>query len=58
MIEKADERLSKLIETKENEAESESGREDYNQKQLARLRMMMFHLDQIATLTEDYSNEE
>jgi len=53
-IEKADEKLLLLIKTKELELSTEKGREDYNRKALALLKLMSFHLDAICDAAADY----
>lgn len=55
MITQADEKLNTLILTKSAELKVEKGDEDYNQKALALLQTMQFHLDKICELAADYS---
>jgi len=55
MIERAEETLESLIKVKEADLKSEKGKESQNQKKLAVLQTMQFHLDNICDLGEFYS---
>lgn len=47
--------LGELITVKQTECNTEKGREAYNQKALAHLQTMQYHLDQIVDAAEAYS---
>jgi hypothetical protein len=55
LVQKAEDKLTALVNLKESELKTESGRETYNRKALAVLKAMSFHLDEITNLAGDYS---
>lgn len=52
IIEKITRGLDKLIATKESELENEEGREDYNSRTAARLKVMEFHMNELAEILD------
>lgn len=53
----AEDRLGRLIMQKEGDLKHESGKESQNQKSLAVLQTMDFHLQSILDLAEEYSKQ-
>ena len=58
IIGSADETLAKLIMKKEVDFKTERGQEEANRKSLAILQTMMWHLDQIAELGNQYLEQK
>jgi hypothetical protein len=56
-IESSKESVLSLITTKETELRTEKGREEYNQRALARLKTMDYHLDSIIELISEYNDD-
>ncbi len=56
-VEMSYEKIGKLVATKEGELNSESGKENYNQRALVRLKTMAFHLEEIMDLAVEYGGD-
>lgn len=55
---KTESKINELVIQKEAELNAESGRRDYNERQLARLKSMRWHIEEVVELAAQYGEDE